>query len=312
MKPTSKQRRRQHDKVYRRIFNRPAIIEEILRRFVPAPWVSELDFSTLQPMPTDFVSLRGEKRESDILWRVRHGENENDWFFVFILMELQSKVLRFMALRLLGYLVHIAEALLQDKTYLPSKHPRLLPPILPVVLYNGDQPWTAPRSLAELFKPLEDFDLPDFRYVVLDVKRFPPEELRPVEAVTSGVFLMEQAADVEELEAVIEELEGLIEDPDLEHEEIPPMTNLREVKMSLLQRAEKWTQEWYAEGEAEGEVKGRRLGKAEALKALMRRRFGELSSQMIDRIDRADVDTLDTWLDRFVTAGQLEDIFAPA
>ena len=83
---------RPHDPIYRRIFNRAQIIEEILRRFVQVPWTAKLDYSTLEAVPTDFVSKRLKKRESDIIWRVRHGQGEDDWFYVFILMELQSRV----------------------------------------------------------------------------------------------------------------------------------------------------------------------------------------------------------------------------
>ena len=325
-KKQSSERRRQHDRVYRKIFNRASIIEEILRRFIAGPWVSKLDFSTLEQVPKDFVTLNLERRESDILWRVRYGDGKDDWFFVFILMELQSKVLRFMALRLWGYMLHIAENLVNEKAHLPSRKPRLLPPILPVVLYNGEKPWTAPRSLAELFKPMAGYDPPDFHYAVLDVNRYSPEDLRPVENVTSGVFLMEQARNVDELRVVLEELEDLIDDPgleedvahlvrdvaiqmDLAEDEVPPLRTLREVKMSLLQRAEKWTREWFAEGKAEGKAEGRRLGKAETLKDQAIQRFGDLPSWAVDRIDRADVETLDRWLGRILIARRLEGLF---
>ena len=87
--------------------------------------------------------------------------------------------------------------------------------------------------------------------------------------------------------------------------------------MSLLQRAERWTQEWKAEGRAEGmaegmaegEAKGRRLGMAETLKNLAQRRFGDLPDWALDRIDRADVDTLERWSYRILDATALDDVF---
>ena len=42
------------------------------------------------------------------------------------------------------------------------------------------------------------------------MNRYSPEELRPVEGVTSGVFLMEQAADLTELQTVLDELEDVV------------------------------------------------------------------------------------------------------
>ena len=81
---------RKHDPIYRRIFNRAQIIEEILRRFATGPWAAHLDFSTLAPVPADFVAKYLKKYEADIIWRVRYGPGKGDWFFVFVLMELQS------------------------------------------------------------------------------------------------------------------------------------------------------------------------------------------------------------------------------
>lgn len=91
--------------------------------------------------------------------------------------------------------------------------------------------------------------------------------------------------------------------------------------MSLLQRAEKWTQQWMAEGKKEGKKEGmaegkkegkkegRRLGKAETLKNLLQRRFGDLPDWAVDRIDRADVDTLERWSYRILDAAGLEGVF---
>lgn len=152
----SEKKQRRHDPVYRRIFNHARIIEEILRRFATGPWAGHLDFSTLEPVPGHFVTKYLRRREADVIWRVRYGLGEGDWFYVFVLMELQSTVQRFMALRLLGYVLNLCEALLVHKKYLAARRPRrLLPPVLAVVLYNGEKPWTAPLSLAELFQPIE-------------------------------------------------------------------------------------------------------------------------------------------------------------
>ena len=91
---------------------------------------------------------------------------------------------------------------------------------------------------------------------------------------------------------------------ELSEEEIPRFKNLEEVRMSLLQRAEKWTQQWMAEGEA----KGKRLGKAESLKNLVQHRFADLPDWAVDRIDRADVDTLERWTYRILDATALDDV----
>ncbi len=88
---------------------------------------------------------------------------------------------------------------------------------------------------------------------------------------------------------------------DLSDEEIPRVWNLEEVRMSLLQRADKWTQQWMAEGETKGMAK--------ALKNQVARRFGNLPAWAIDRIDRADVDILERWLYLVLDATALDDVF---
>ena len=75
------------------------------------------------------------------------------------------------------------------------------------------------------------------------------------------------------------------------------------------ERAARWPKQWLEQGRQEGRQEGRRLGKAEVLKALASQRFGELPLWAVERIDRADVDTLDRWSRRLLDAGRLEDVF---
>ena len=334
---SSKAEKRKHDRVYRRIFNRPQIMEEILRKFASGPWVKHLDFSTLAPVPADFIARHLKKYEGDLIWRVRYGRGKDDWFYIFVLLELQSSIQRFMALRLLGYVVQLCEVLLQHGKYLPQRRPvRLLPPVLPVVLYNGEERWTAPLSLAQLFQQVEGFTPPEFQYIVLDVNHYKPEDLQPVDNVTSGVFLLERSNDVEELQHALDELEEIVEDPNLAQdiaslvsdlaiklnlaaEELPRFKTLEEVRMSLLQRAEKWTQQWLQEGREEGLKEGLekglekgRLAMAKVLKNQLRHQIGELPTWAVERIDRADVDTLEHWAYCAADATSLEEVIPKA
>ncbi len=311
--------RRPHDPVLRRIFTHPRMAQEILQRFATGPWAAELDFSTLELVPAHYVSRFLSQRESDIVWKVRYGPDEDEWFYIYILMELQSSVQRFMALRLWVYVALLYQHLLKHKQLTPS---RLLPPVLPIVVYNGEEPWTAPLSLAELIQPLIGLARPQLEYVVLDAGHYPVEELRPVDNVVSGVFLMEQAESLEELEDLLDELEEFLDDSGLEEdiallvssvaakltrtdEKVPQLRTFQETKNMLLERAERWPVQWKQEGLEEG----LRQGKAELLKTLTSQRFGELPRSAIERFDRADVDTLDRWSRQFLDAGRLEDVF---
>ena len=62
-------------------------------------------------------------------------------------------------------------------------------------------------------------------------------------------------------------------------------------------------------GREEGLEKGLRLGKVETLKSQATQRFGELPEDVVESLDRADVDTLDRWLRKLLDARRLTDVF---
>ena len=73
--------------------------------------------------------------------------------------------------------------------------------------------------------------------------------------------------------------------------------------------AEEWKEEGRAEGEAKGLAEGLMRGKAETLLRQLERRFGAVPEDARARILTAPVGDLDAWLDAFVSASSLDDIF---
>lgn len=89
---------RRHDETYKLLFSQPGAVEDLVRSFVGGDLGEELDFDTLDAMPSDLVSDDLVRRQADLLWRVRF---RGKWLYLLILIEFQSKVDRFMALRIL-------------------------------------------------------------------------------------------------------------------------------------------------------------------------------------------------------------------
>lgn len=69
--------------------------------FIEDDWLHSLDYSSLKSASGQFVSEDLRLRNNDILWRVRVG---GDWVYLYLLLEFQSSVDRFMALRINAYL----------------------------------------------------------------------------------------------------------------------------------------------------------------------------------------------------------------
>ena len=80
-----------------------------------------------------------------MIWRIpRRGGGDT---YLVLLLEFQSTPYHWMALRVLVYASLLWQQLVNEKSLLPDGR---LPPILPVVLYNGDRRWAAPLALHEL------------------------------------------------------------------------------------------------------------------------------------------------------------------
>ena len=143
-----------------------------------------LDFSRITYQKRSFISKALQERESDVLLSVPFQEGtdatDTDALLIYILIEHQSTVDKTMGFRLLSYMVQIWES--QRREWETEKAPqseRRLQPILPVLFYTGDTPWTVPVSLTTMMdvpEILERF-VPSFDTLFLGVKETEAEAL---------------------------------------------------------------------------------------------------------------------------------------
>ena len=104
-----------HDRAYKALFSHPLAVRDLLREFVAEQleggreWVERLDFSTLEPLPTERIDPTLRARTNDLVWRVRFRDPADgpEWLHVLLILEFQSSVDWFMALRVQGYAVRL-------------------------------------------------------------------------------------------------------------------------------------------------------------------------------------------------------------
>ncbi len=89
-----------HDNSYKLLFSHPRMVRDLLTGFVKEAWVEQLDFTSLEKVSGSYVTDELRDRENDIIWRIRWGKN---WLYVYLLLEFQSSVDRFMAVRIMSY-----------------------------------------------------------------------------------------------------------------------------------------------------------------------------------------------------------------
>src|SRR6266511_2721329 len=109
-----------HDRFFKQIFGRPETTAAFALAYLPS-WLAPADWSRLELMPGSYVDAKLRHQESDLLFRVAFQDQP---LYLYLLFEHQRTVEPWMALRALGYQVHIW----QDLVEADSKLARL-PPI---------------------------------------------------------------------------------------------------------------------------------------------------------------------------------------
>ena len=315
-----------HDGWYKKLFSRETV-EHLVRGFVREPWVEEIDFATLEPWNSSFVGEQLERRESDAVWRV---EFRGKPLYVCFLIEFQSTVERTMALRILAYV-----ALLYQEIAEQEKHRNgPLPPVIPIVLYNGEAKWTAPVEVAELIAPgppeLARFR-PRLSFLLIDELRRSDDPV-PADNLAKAIFGLEASRSEAEMAQVLagvapalannESLRRTLIDWIFEEllphripgEKLERPASLKEALEMLQTHRRSWAEiardEGLEEGLEKGVRKGIRKGEARVLERLLTVKFGALPEDVRKRLDRAGERQLLRWNERCLTADSLEAVFA--
>ena len=265
------------DPNYKRLFSFPRMVEDLLRGFLPGDWLAELDFSTLRKLPTEYVSDKLLKRHGDCVWRMRRRRGE--WLYLLVLLEFQSTDEPRMALRILTYTSLLYQELVRNDALDTGGR---LPPVLPIVLYNGDSRWRAAVEVGELIAPvgpeLAPYQ-PSQQFIVVDERHVGAEDL-PGANLMRAVLGLEQSRTPEDVVRVAELLAEWLRDPrddglkgaftdwvwrlagqfEPGDAESPAIRTLEGVRMTLEERLAEWPKQWLRQGREEVVEQLRRAG----------------------------------------------------
>ena len=307
-----------HDHSYKNLFSHPEMVADLLRGFVREEWVEQVDFATLERMSGSYVTDDLREREDDIIWRMRWGK---DWLYVYLLLEFQSQVDRFMAVRIMTYLGLLYQDIIRGGLLTAGGR---LPPVLPVVLYNGEPRWTAAEDINDLIEKVPGGLAkyrPTVRYLLLDEGRYGNTELAPLRNLVAALFRLENSRTPTDVSLVLENLIAWLAAPEqvsirraftvwlkrvflpgrLSGVEIEEIQDIQEVRSMLAERVKEWTREW--------ENHGWQKGRAALLLKLIERKFGAVDETLRRRVAAASSEQLERWGERILTAASLEEMF---
>ncbi len=199
-----------HDSGYKRLFSNKTIFRQLFETFVEEEWVSRLDFERAERLDKSFVSEHYKETEADIIYKVPI-RNAEKVMYLCLLIEFQSTVQRFMILRSLQYKCNFyMDFVLSNK----DVRGLMLPAMFPLVLYNGDDKWTAPDNIDQLIETevdLGQYGL-HFEHLVIAENSYGKEWLAKIDNIIATLFLAEAYYD---LPLILEKLLALYDtEPD--------------------------------------------------------------------------------------------------
>ena len=317
-----------HDSSYKFLFANPEFVRDLVMGFIPDDWLQSLDYSTLEKIPSSYVSDDFKQREDDVVWRVKVGE---DWVYLYLLIEFQSSVDKYMALRMMVYIGLLYQDLVKRGEVLANGQ---LPPILPIVLYNGSQKWTAATNITDLIPDVPGMVnqyKPSLQYCLIDENNYTDNELASLNNLVAAVFRLEHANSPSAVSDLVKLLIDWLDDrPDLRRMfahwlratlmrkpeygiVMPQVDELQEIRVMLADKLEVWAKAYIAEGKQEGrqegEIKGRQEGEALALQKLLAKRFGVIPVEITTQIANASLEQIEQWFDTAIDASFLNDVF---
>jgi predicted transposase/invertase (TIGR01784 family) len=315
-----------HDSSYKLLFSHAEMVEDLLRGFVREAWVEQLDFTSLEKLNASYIGDDLRDRADDVVWRVRLRDQ---WLYIYLLLEFQSTVDPWMALRVLVYVGLLYQDLIRARQLTPNKR---LPPVLPIVLYNGEPRWYAPEEVNALIEPapagLEAYQ-PRLRYLLLDEGRYAPHELEELRNLAAALFRLEQSRAPEDIRRVLKALIAWLKVPEqrslrraftvwlkriLLPARVPGVDfseihDLQEAETMLAERVKKWAEEWKEQGLEEGRQEGRQEGQAALLLQMLEWKFGTPDAETRARVETAAIETVLCWSRRLLEARSLDEVF---
>ena len=325
---TTSPKRPPHDALFKAAFGTPTHASALLRQVLPAELSAAIDWDTIAGVPGTFIDPELRSRQTDLLFCV---EIAGAPALVYLLLEHQSSVDKWMPLRMGDYIMRIWR-------HRAKTAGRPLPLLIPVTICHTRGAWTGPRTLHELVEPrpssipglapmlpdlelqlfelnsLEDETLrdwalqafPKLALVLLRDARDPQRMLLNFErwrALILEVYAAENGAEaVAQVLRYISEVVGQMRFDEFHATINTKLPEIEEITMTI-------AEELRQRGLQQGRQEGRQEGRAETLTKLITLKFGPLSPDRVAQIERATMEALDRTIERVLSATTLDELF---
>ncbi|HEX5053027.1 MAG TPA: Rpn family recombination-promoting nuclease/putative transposase [Planctomycetota bacterium] len=301
----------------------------LLRTILPRALANAVDWGSLRRVPGSSVDAELTSHHADLLFEARLAGGV---LLIYVLLERPGD--RWTPLHVLRYVLRVV-----DSWRLDHAHATGLPPVLPVVVHHGARAWRGPRTPFDLvdlaalppaaqaiLSPLQ----PGVHFLLDDLAAATTAQLcerGTTLAVRSTLLLLRFVRGArhhdpaEFVRRWLDLLRALWREPagrrtaaalfgymacQLESpcEQFASAASLvhEEARIMSDTIADQFREEGFRSGLAQGLQAGRAEGRAELMLRLLRRRFGSVTPAVEARIRAADIEQLEAWAERLLTA----------
>ena len=165
-----------HDALFKFTFANPEHARDLIRALLPKQLAEAIDWESLRSVPGSFVDKHLAQHHTDLLFTCRIAGHE---VLIYVLIEHRS-----------GFEAHapldVGRYVLRAWDDWVRHHGGRVPPVIPLIVYHGREPWPVrrdllglvdfdglPPAIAELLAPWQ----PNFTFVVDDLAAVTPEQL---------------------------------------------------------------------------------------------------------------------------------------
>lgn len=303
-----------HDGLFKRVFSNTEHARAELLTVLPAALTEVMDLSSLEHCSGSFVDKELQKAFTDLLFSVSIGGEEG---FAYVLIEHQSRVDRWMPLRLWEYVGKIWQWYVKD-----NPGASRLPVVIPVVIHHSASSWSSADNIDALIavppamRDVLSDKLARLGYYVDDLTVHHDDELHA--RLMAGLprlalWALKNARHEQNFIAKMRDWARLFLEVHRAENGVQSLAVVLRYILQVSDATPDQVEEFAADiGASEAYMTGAEIlqqrDRSKILLELLRERFGEVPPPAVERIKQADPEQLRCWLRLVVRADSLDEV----
>lgn len=203
------------DNIYKKVFGAPEIFAEFLNDFIPIDILKGLKPQDIRDITPRHLPLFLDNKDSDTVKEINLG-NDADPLYVIGIVEHESHINYMSSYKMLLYTVLVWDTYIKNndklckeeikqhgstKRKLSTDKDFKLPPVLPIVFYDGASEWTSSMNLIERIHMGDIFEkyIPKFEYELVDLNEYSREDLIKYGNALSLILLIDKARQADDI-----------------------------------------------------------------------------------------------------------------